>query len=166
MTGTRYTTTPSPVGELLLTGDGAALTGLYLPDHRGGPIPEPGWRRDDGAFADVVAQLGAYFAGELTRFDVALAARGTAFQQRVWAALREIPYGETVSYGELARRAGGSARAVGTANGRNPVSVIVPCHRVITSGGALGGYAGGLDCKRALLAHEAEVLAAGRRGAG
>ncbi|MDP9397727.1 MAG: methylated-DNA--[protein]-cysteine S-methyltransferase [Actinomycetota bacterium] len=160
----RYTTTTSPVGELLLlAGDepdshgDIALTGVYLPDHKGAPLRDPAWRRDDAAFATVVDQLRAYFAGERTTFDLPLAGAGTAFQRRVWAALRDIPYGETISYGELARRVGGSPRAVGTANGRNPLSIVVPCHRVVAGSGALTGYAGGLDAKRALLAHEAAL---------
>ena len=161
----RYTTTTSPVGELLLLGGDEsgrfALAGVYLPGHKGTPVHDPGWRRDDAAFTAALDQLRAYFAGELTTFDLPLAGVGTAFQRRVWAALREIPYGGTISYGELARRAGGSPRAVGTANGRNPLSIVVPCHRVIASGGALTGYAGGLDAKRALLAHEAAVLGSG-----
>ena len=152
-----YATMSSPVGELLLLGDGAALTGVYLPDHKGAPTRDPGWRRDEAAFAAAVDQLRGYFAGERTTFDLPLAGVGTAFQRRVWAALRDIPYGETISYGELARRVGGSPRAVGTANGRNPLSIVVPCHRVVATGGALAGYAGGLDAKRALLAHEAAV---------
>ena len=165
----RYTTMTSPVGELLLLGDGAALTGVYLPDHKGAPTRNPGWRRDEAAFTAAVDQLRGYFAGERTTFDLPLAGVGTAFQRRVWAALRDIPYGETISYGELARRVGGSPRAVGTANGRNPLSIVVPCHRVVATGGALTGYAGGLDAKRALLAHEATVREAEpreRRGHG
>lgn len=157
---TFYTTLPSPVGELLLTGDGTALSGLYLPSHAGAPREEPTWVRDDSAFRLAVAQLGAYFAGELTDFDLPLAPRGTPFQLRVWRALRDIPYGRTESYGQLATRIGNpkACRAVGLANGRNPISVIVPCHRVIGSGGDLTGYGGGLERKRQLLALEADVL--------
>jgi methylated-DNA-[protein]-cysteine S-methyltransferase len=114
---------------------------------------EPAPARDDGAFPDVVEQLSAYFAGALTDFDVELRLEGTAFQRRVWSALTEIPYGETMSYGEVAERIGKPAafRAVGLANGRNPIAIIVPCHRVIGSSGALVGYGGGLDRKRLLL---------------
>jgi O-6-methylguanine DNA methyltransferase len=122
-----------------------------------------GWvRRDDALpFAAAKQQLAAYFEGRLREFDLPLAPIGTPFQQRVWEALRQIPYGLTLSYGELARRIGrpGSARAVGLANGRNPVAIIVPCHRVIGADGRLVGYGGGLGCKQALLAFEAAVLA-------
>ncbi len=151
-----HTTVPSPIGDLLLTRDGAAVTGLYLrPDH-----PVDG-ARDDDAFDDVRAQLDEYFAGRRTTFDLQLAPSGTPFQRRVWDALREIPYGRTATYGEIARRIGSptSSRAVGMANGRNPISVIVPCHRVIGANGQLVGYGGGLDRKRALLELEATLLA-------
>ena len=111
------------------------------------------WVRDNGMFSDVVDQLAAYFAGELTEFDVPLDFAGSAFQQRVWNALRTIPYGETRSYGQIANEIGatGAARAVGLANGRNPIAIIVPCHRVIGAAGSLTGYGGGLDRKRTLL---------------
>jgi methylated-DNA-[protein]-cysteine S-methyltransferase len=146
---------PSPIGPLFVEADDHGLTRLYTDGHRFHASAAP----DDGRFAAVAAQLDAYFAGELTRFDVALSARGTAFEQRVWDALVEIPYGETVSYGELARELGapGAARAVGHANARNPISIIVPCHRVVGSTGRLTGYAGGLDAKRKLLDHERGV---------
>ncbi len=152
-----HTTIPSPVGALTLTGDGEALSGVFMHEHRHRPPMPAGAVRDDGAFAAVRAQLRAYFAGELRAFDVPLAVAGTPFQRAVWEALLAIPYGETVSYGELARRIGRPAavRAVGLANGRNPVSIVVPCHRVIGSSGALTGYGGGLDRKRHLLALEA-----------
>jgi methylated-DNA-[protein]-cysteine S-methyltransferase len=151
----------TPVGRLTLLGDGEALCGVYMDDHRHAPPVPAGAVRDDGAFAAAREQLEAYFAGARTRFDVPLALAGTSFQRAVWAGLRGIPYGETISYGELARRIGRPAavRAVGLANGRNPVSIIVPCHRVIGSGGALVGYGGGLERKRALLALEAGVAA-------
>jgi len=151
-----YATTDSPVDELLLAGDGEALTGMHLSPHR----PGDGWRRDDRLFAAAIDQLGAYFAGELTDFDLRLAPHGTDFQRRVWAALRTIPYGTTTSYGELAAELGnpGASRAVGLANGRNPIAIIVPCHRVIGSDGTLTGYGGGLDRKRWLLDHEQAVL--------
>jgi methylated-DNA-[protein]-cysteine S-methyltransferase len=146
----------SPVGDLLLVGDRDHLRGLYLSPERWASKIAADWVRDDGAFADVTTQLREYFAGERTVFDVPLALHGTPFQQRVWEGLRTIPYGRTTSYGRLAAQVGrpGAARAVGLANGRNPVSIIVPCHRVIGSGGALTGYGGGLDRKRALLALE------------
>jgi methylated-DNA-[protein]-cysteine S-methyltransferase len=117
----------------------------------------PGWRRDDDALARVRIQLDEYFAGERTSFELQLALDGSAFQRTVWHALTEIPYGQTISYGELARRIGRPdlARAVGTANGQNPIAVIVPCHRVIGSNGKLVGYGGGLDNKRLLLDLEA-----------
>jgi methylated-DNA-[protein]-cysteine S-methyltransferase len=115
-----------------------------------------GWKRDDAALSEARAQLQAYFAGELRGFELPLAAEGTPFQQRVWRALCDIPYGETISYGELARRIGqpAAARAVGLANGQNPIAIVVPCHRVIGANGSLTGYGGGLERKRWLLAHE------------
>ena len=154
---TLYDAVKSPLGPLLLMGDGDALTGLRMES-----APPLGWLRDRAAFAEVAAQLDAYFAGERTDFDVALAPRGTEFQRRVWAALLEIPYGETRTYGELAAALGkpNACRAVGAANGRNPIGVIIPCHRVIGSTGGLTGYGGGLDRKRALLELEAGSVAA------
>jgi len=147
----RYSILPTPVGDLLLTaGDDGALTAVHLPNRH----PDTGdWTRDDAHLAPARAELTEYFAGERTAFDLTLRPAGGAFQRRVWDALREIPYGETTSYGELARRLGapGSARAVGAANGANPLAIVVPCHRVIGASGALTGYAGGLECKRALL---------------
>lgn len=148
----RYREIDSPIGRLLLSGRDDVLYGLDMETHRG-----PDWRDtatpDDHAFPEVVAQLEAYFAGELTRFDVHYELVGTPFQETVWTALTQIPYGETISYGEQARRIGspGASRAVGLANGRNPISIIVPCHRVIGANGRLTGYGGGLDRKRALL---------------
>lgn len=158
-----YTTLASPLGELLLLSDGEALTGLYLEGHRGGPARSADWRRDDGPFQAARAQLEAYFAGELQSFDVPVALRGTEFQRLVWSELQRVPYGATVTYGELAARVGraSAVRAVGAANGRNPVSIIVPCHRVVGADGTLTGYAGGLERKRWLLAWEAKVLAGG-----
>ena len=152
-----HTTIQSPIGELLLTGDGEAISGLYIQDGLAAMEHDPGWRRDDGAFADAREQLGEYFAGERTDFDLALAPEGTEFQRRVWDGLRAIPYGETRSYAELARAVGrpGAARAVGAANGRNPITVIVPCHRVIGSNGDLAGFSGGVERKRMLLDLEA-----------
>ncbi|MBS0261428.1 MAG: methylated-DNA--[protein]-cysteine S-methyltransferase [Planctomycetes bacterium] len=146
----------SPIGALLLVSNGTALTGLYMLDHAGGPTPGAEWRADAGAFTTVCAQLAAYFAGELRRFDLPLAPAGTPFQQTVWRALGDIPYGTTLSYGELARRIGQpqASRAVGRANGQNPISIIVPCHRVIGANGTLTGYGGGIARKRWLLEHE------------
>jgi methylated-DNA-[protein]-cysteine S-methyltransferase len=140
---------PSPIGPLFVEADEHGLTRLYTDGHRFHSQAA----RDDGAFAAVAEQLDAYFAGELQRFDLPLAAKGTEFEHRVWDALVEIPYGETVSYGELAAELGvpGAARAVGRANGRNPISIVVPCHRVIGATGKLTGYGGGLDTKRRLL---------------
>ncbi len=151
---TYFTTTPSPVGDLLLTSDGVALTGLSL----NGATPPADAVEDAGPFAEVVAELEAYFAGELTAFTVPVAPRGTPFQERVWAALLTIPHGTTISYGEQARRLGvpNASRAVGAANGRNPVSIVVPCHRVIGGSGALTGYGGGLERKKWLLDFEAQ----------
>lgn len=149
-----YTSIDSPIGELLLLGDGHALCGLYMQDGRKPVKIAPRWERSESSFADVREQLREYFAGERTTFDaLALALEGAQFELRVWGALQDIPYGETVSYGEIARRVGqpGAARAVGLANGRNPIAVIVPCHRVIGANGALVGYGGGLERKRLLL---------------
>ena len=150
---TLTTTVDSPVGPITLAGERGALSGLYMQDQRHAPIERDDWKRDDDAFTDVVAQLESYFAGELTVFDVGIDVTGTPFQKRVWDALRDIPYGQTESYGELARRIGSpnAFRAVGMANGRNRVGIIVPCHRVIGAAGDLTGYAGGLDRKRQLL---------------
>jgi methylated-DNA-[protein]-cysteine S-methyltransferase len=159
-----YSYYSSPFGELLLTSDGEALTGLHLPRHDGSPAPltEPdsGWRRDDRAFGDVCDQLRAYFAGERFAFDLPMRMTGTPFQRLAWNGLLTIPFGATVSYAEQARRIGrpAASRAVGAANGRNPIAIIVPCHRVIGSDGSLTGYGGGLDLKRGLLQFEAEML--------
>jgi len=152
-----FTTTPSPLGELLLVSDGEALTGLYTDGARYARGVDPSWRRDPAPFREAERQLAAYFAGESVAFDLPLRPRGTAFQRGVWDALRAIPFGERVGYGELARRLGrpGAGRAVGHANARNPIAVVVPCHRVVGAGGGLTGYAGGLDRKRWLLDHEA-----------
>lgn len=159
---TRYhTSVPSPVGDLLLTGDGEALTGLFLSGSRSSAAPDPGWRHDRGPFRAAIAQLDAYFSGGCRAFDVPLAPRGTPFQLRVWQALLDIAYGQTATYGAIALRIGcpGGARAVGLANGKNPISIIVPCHRVIGGDASLVGYGGGIERKRWLLAHEAAVSA-------
>jgi len=157
----RYDVIESPIGELLVTGDGKALTGLYM---LGAPGEQPAvgadWIRDPEAFRDVAGQLRDYFAGELKEFDVPLAPSGSAFQLAVWAQLTRIPYGSTASYGDVAQALGKSlvaSRAVGAANGRNPISIIVPCHRVIGADGSLTGYGGGLDRKEHLLRLEGSV---------
>ncbi len=150
---------PSPLGDLLLlAGDDGRLRGLYLPDG-----PPPSASGPDAPFAAAHEQLDAYFAGELEAFDLALAPEGTPFQLRVWEELTRIPFGETISYSQLAERIGDrrAVRAVGLANGRNPISIVVPCHRVIGADGSLVGYGGGLERKRWLLEHEA--VASGRR---
>ena len=148
----------SPIGRLLLLGDGHALTGLWMIDAdrhtaRGTGV-EAGFRPSPEAFGEVAAQLEAYFAGDLKEFTVPLAPSGTPFQLAVWTELTKIPYGSTVSYGDIARALGKrlvASRAVGLANGANPISVIVPCHRVIGSDGSLTGYGGGLERKELLL---------------
>jgi methylated-DNA-[protein]-cysteine S-methyltransferase len=154
-----FTTEPSPIGELTLVGDGESLTGLYMTEHRHRPPLPPGARRDPGAFEETRRQLREYFAGERTRFDLPLQMEGTDFQREVWSALLDIDYGRTKSYGDLAQRIGrpDAVRAVGLANGRNPISIVVPCHRVIGASGSLTGYGGGLERKRFLLELEAGV---------
>jgi methylated-DNA-[protein]-cysteine S-methyltransferase len=152
-----YIRMDSPIGELLLVGDGRALHGLHMQEGRTAASVHREWRPADEPFADVRRQLSEYFDGERDEFDVPLAMTGTPFQRRVWQALQRIPYGETTTYGELARRLGrpSASRAVGLANGRNPIAVIVPCHRVIGSDGSLTGYGGGVERKRLLLELEA-----------
>jgi methylated-DNA-[protein]-cysteine S-methyltransferase len=157
-----YTYMPSPIGRLLLFGDELRLTGLYTAPAAEDPGLVKDAQRADTPFASVREQLEAYFAGERVEFDVPLNLDGaTPFHRSVWQQLLEIPYGATISYGELAAQLGKptASRAVGAANGRNPIAIIVPCHRVIGSGGGLTGYAGGLERKRYLLRHEAEVSA-------
>lgn len=157
---TYYRTIDSPIGPLLLTATSRGLSGVFMQDHQGGPAPAPDWAPDEGRLDPAADQLRRYFAGELHEFELALDLQGTPFQIEVWNALRDIPYGQTRSYGELARAIGRPAavRAVGLANGCNPVSIIVPCHRVIGSDGSLTGYGGGLDRKKYLLDLEAAVL--------
>lgn len=147
----------SPVGNLLLAADEAGLRTLAFAD----AVPDPAWRCDPAPLAEAIRQLRAWFAGELLEFDLPLAPRGTTFQQAVWNELVRIPYGGTISYGELARRVGNpqASRAVGLANGSNPIAIVIPCHRVIGSNGKLTGYGGGLDRKRWLLAHEQRNVA-------
>ena len=151
-----HTVFESPVGDLVLTAVDGRLSGLYMENHRHRPAFDTFGPLDPGPFGAVVEQLGAYFDGTLTAFDLPLALHGTPFQRIVWDALREIPYGETISYGELAERISrpSAVRAVGLANGRNPVSIVVPCHRVVGSTGSLTGYGGGIERKRHLLALE------------
>lgn len=157
---TRWTTIDSPIGPLLLTADVGGLTGVYMEVSSHGPGGvDPEWVRDDTSFADARRQLDEYFAGERSTFELSLNPAGTPFQLGVWEALRTIPYGEVRSYGDIAEQIGkpGAARAVGLANGRNPISIIVPCHRVIGASGSLTGYGGGLERKQHLLDLEARV---------
>lgn len=151
-----YDTLPTPIGQLLLIGDGTHLVHIDLPQARRPLGIAPDWRREPSAFEAARAQFDAYFAGTLQAFDLPLAPRGTPFQRGVWAALCDIDYGETISYAELARRVGNprASRAVGLANGANPLSIVVPCHRVIGANGALTGYGGGIEAKKWLLALE------------
>ncbi len=155
---TCYTYFPSPLGELLLAGDGASLYTLGFADGSMRRRHEPHWQADAAPFEQAIAQLRGYFAGELHEFELPLAPAGTSFQRRVWDALQRIPYGETRSYGELARTLGnaGACRAVGAANRRNPIPIIIPCHRVIGGDGSLTGFGGGLATKQRLLALERE----------
>jgi methylated-DNA-[protein]-cysteine S-methyltransferase len=148
-----HTTAQSPVGELTLVAEDGRLTGLYFPHHWYRPDPATFGDRDEAGFGEAKRQLAGYFAGERERFDLPLGPRGDAFGQRVWELIGRIPYGQTVSYGELARelRDGTTAKDVGAAVGRNPLCVIVPCHRVVGKDGSLTGYAGGLARKRFLL---------------
>ena len=169
---TAYFTMPSPVGELLLTATDEGLTRVWFEEHRHGGPRSVEWQRaaEVGGAAerilrDAREQLDAYFAGKRKSFDLPLAAAGTPFQERVWKALRTIPFGHTTSYGEIATRMGEpkAMRAVGAANGRNPISIVVPCHRVIGANGDLTGFGGGIERKRWLLEHEGalsrEILA-------
>jgi methylated-DNA-[protein]-cysteine S-methyltransferase len=147
-----YRTVESPVGPLTLAGSSGRLRHLRMVDQTYEP-DRAGWEPDDALFEDVVQQLVAYFSGDLVDFDLELDMVGTDFQRRVWAALTTSPYGETRSYGEIARQIGapGASRAVGLANGHNPIGIIVPCHRVIGANGSLTGYGGGLERKKHLL---------------
>jgi methylated-DNA-[protein]-cysteine S-methyltransferase len=155
-----HTTVESPIGPLLLLGHGEALRGLYMQAGRKPVRVSSAWREASEPFADARTQLEEYFAGERASFDLPLAAEGSEFERRVWSALEEIPYGETQSYGQVAERIGapGAARGVGLANGRNPISIVVPCHRVIGANGTLTGYGGGLERKRFLLELEQGTL--------
>jgi methylated-DNA-[protein]-cysteine S-methyltransferase len=155
-----YTELESPVGPLLLAADEAGLRHVLFVKGKRAVRPDPAWRKDQAPLTDTIRQLRAYFSGELERFSLPLAPEGTPFQLEVWRRLCEIPYGETVSYGDLARRLGnpGASRAVGLANGTNPIPIVIPCHRVIGSNGALTGYGGGLPVKEKLLALERRQL--------
>jgi methylated-DNA-[protein]-cysteine S-methyltransferase len=153
----RWSRLETPIGPLLAAADGdGRLAGLWFDR-----APEGRWRRDDAALAPVGDQLAAYFAGDRRDFELPLAPAGTPWQRAVWSALASVPYGSTLSYGELAARLGrpAAARAVGAANARNPVSVVVPCHRLVGASGALTGYGGGTDRKAWLIAHERRVAA-------
>lgn len=152
----RYSWLETPIGRLLIAGDEAGIRHIAFPSGRQEMRPQPAWREDDVVLAPARAQLSEYFAGGLRDFDLPLAPRMTPFQRRVLEELRKVPYGMTVSYGELARRVGNpkASRAVGMANGRNPLPIIIPCHRVVGSNGALTGFGGGLDTKRWLLEWE------------
>ncbi len=156
-----YTVAESPIGKLTLTSDGTALTGLYMELHKGMPETAQTWvlSNVEEPFALAQQQLSDYFAGVSTDFTVSLKPSGTEFQMKVWAELLEIPFGKTISYGELARRIDNpkASRAVGLANGQNPISIIVPCHRVIGANGKLTGYGGGIERKRFLLKLEEEA---------
>ncbi len=155
---TTYTTIDSPLGELLAARDAEGISALYLPHGKKPARPHADWVREDTAFDDLRSQLGEYFAGERTNFELPLHLIGSAFQRRVWTGLLGIPCGKTTSYGALATAIGapGAARAVGLANGQNPISIVVPCHRVIGADGSLTGYGGGLPAKQWLLTHEAQ----------
>jgi methylated-DNA-[protein]-cysteine S-methyltransferase len=154
-----FTTMDSPIGELVLRSDGTSLTGVFTHGPKPREMRKADRNRDDEVLAEACDELTAYYAGTLKEFRVPLAPHGTPFQQRVWKALLEIPFGATESYGQLARRIGdpNAARAVGLANGKNPIAIIIPCHRVIGSSGALVGYGGGLPRKKWLLEHEARL---------
>jgi len=164
---TTYSRLITPVGELVLTASDAALTGVYFPTSRRGAAPthHADWTENGGGpagqvLARAAQQLTEYFDGSRTTFDLPLEALGSAFEHRVWNALRTIPYGATTSYGELAKRLGdvSATRAVGAANGKNPIPIIIPCHRVVGSKGELTGFGGGLDRKRWLLEHEGVLM--------
>lgn len=164
---TIYTTMASPMGELLLVGEltdgGVALASVSVPGQKGGATVRSGWTEDAEAFGAIIEQLREYFAGARTRFDVEFARSGNEFEERVWAALDEIPYGATATYGEIAARAGeprARVRVVAAAIGANPLLVVRPCHRVIAANGALTGYSGGLERKQRLLELEHVLLSA------
>jgi methylated-DNA-[protein]-cysteine S-methyltransferase len=160
LTTTNFTLMESPIGPLLLAAEDAGLRSIEFVNGRRPAHPDPDWHEDPERLQEPARQLRAYFAGELETFDLPLAPAGTSFQLAVWRSLCEIPYGETISYGELARRLGNpkASRAVGLANGANPLPIVIPCHRVIGSNGKLTGYGGGLPIKEKLLALERRQL--------
>lgn len=161
LTGMRvHTVIDSPIGPLTLVARDGALAAVYMAEHRHRPPADTDGPRDEEPFGEVITQLGEYFAGTRREFDVPLVFDGTPFQQTVWKALLDIPYGQTVSYGELAALIGrpSASRAVGLANGKNPISIIVPCHRVVGASGGLTGYGGGIDRKRFLLGLESPQI--------
>jgi methylated-DNA-[protein]-cysteine S-methyltransferase len=151
----------SPYGQMLLVTRDDGLSGVYFETQKYYPSIDSQWRRDEGHFliAQARRELAEYFAGERERFEIALAPEGTPFQHAIWQGIATVRFGRTISYGQLAQLAGypGQARAAGAATGRNPLTIIVPCHRIVASNGALTGYAGGLDRKRALLALESRA---------
>jgi methylated-DNA-[protein]-cysteine S-methyltransferase len=152
------TTIETPVGVLLVARNEAGIAEIHF-ERNGRPArPDPAWTRDDGAFVDLRDQLDLYFGGQLRRFDLPLAPAGTPFQMRVWEALRAIPYGQTRTYGQIAQSIGrpSACRAVGAANGANPLPIVVPCHRVVGSDGSLTGFGGGIEVKARLLRFESE----------
>jgi methylated-DNA-[protein]-cysteine S-methyltransferase len=164
-----YVYLDAPIGTLLIAGDASAVSRIQFPIDGAAAQPEAGWEQSQrGPVGEAVRQLSEYFAGQRTEFDLPLEARGTEFQRSVWRRLQEIPYGETISYGELARRVGNpkASRAVGSANGANPLPIVIPCHRVIAGNGTLGGFGGGLPTKQALLALEQETSISNRAVAG
>jgi methylated-DNA-[protein]-cysteine S-methyltransferase len=156
------TTCESPIQSLRLVSDGRSLTGLYMMSEKHLSASQSDWVKDDSVapFAKAKEQLSAYFSGTLTEFDLPLQMQGTPFAKSIWDVLKTIPYGTTVSYGELAQQLGQpkASRAVGLANGRNPISIVVPCHRVIGANGKLTGYGGGVERKQWLLNHECLIL--------
>jgi len=160
MSTTCYTQIESPLGPLLLVADEDGLRRIEFPKGKRVTPPDPDWREDFRPLKETIRQLLAYFAGKLENFDLPLAPEGTPFQLQVWRRLCEIPYGETISYGQLAGRIGNpkASRAVGLANGANPIPIVIPCHRVIGSDGKLTGYGGGLPIKEKLLALEQRQL--------
>ena len=164
-----YVYLDTPIGRLLIAGDADALRRISFPSRGGAVQPVPGWQEfERGPVRDAARQLREYFSAKRTGFDLPLGPEGTAFQRAVWRHLQEIPYGETISYGELARRVGNSkaSRAVGSANGANPLPIVIPCHRVIAGDGSLGGFGGGLSTKQILLTLEQRASVGNRAVAG
>jgi len=159
----KYCYADSPIGTLLIAGDDESVHLIAFAKNGKPQRPEAGWTESStGALAETVRQLREYFAGKRADFDLPLAPEGTSFQREVWRKLQEIPYGETISYGELAKRVGNpkASRAVGSANGKNPIPIVIPCHRVIAGNGTLGGFGGGLTVKQQLLALEKPITSA------